>query len=223
MKALVAYAPMPLLIALGIKGIETKTAPPNGDMRPEGVRGAPGCAVDRGERVAFVLGKTVWSYDEFPEAWDRLAEAMAVPMFVTGRLLADLFAHATPEFLYQRTGHRLGSVVCTATVTGALPVRDPWDDDPGVWPPEHPCIVPTGRFDDLSAVQVAPGSYAPTVARSGERPLGDFTPGRWGWLLADPVPCTPVPCKGRQGVFQLPENVAEQVTAQSPRENRNQP
>jgi hypothetical protein len=30
-------------------------------------------------------------------------------------------------------------------------------------------------------------------------PYGDFTPGRWAWLLRDPQPCDPVPMKGALG------------------------
>lgn len=44
--------------------------------------------------------------------------------------------------------------------------------------------------------------------QSDQLPFGDFTPGRWGWMLTDPRPCDPVPCKGRQGVFALPDDVA---------------
>lgn len=38
-----------------------------------------------------------------------------------------------------------------------------------------------------------------------ERAFGDYTPGRYAWLLADvkPLP-TPIPMRGAQGLFELP-------------------
>lgn len=48
MKALVVRQPWATLIALGIKTVETRPWPPNGPMRPDGVRGLPGLAVERG-------------------------------------------------------------------------------------------------------------------------------------------------------------------------------
>jgi len=35
----------------------------------------------------------------------------------------------------------------------------------------------------------------------GQRPFGDFTPGRYAWLLDNIVPITPVPAKGKQGLW----------------------
>lgn len=47
---------------------------------------------------------------------------------------------------------------------------------------------------------------------TSQRALGEFTDGRWGWELSGPQPLTsPVPCKGRQGVFRLPPEVSEAV------------
>jgi hypothetical protein len=38
-----------------------------------------------------------------------------------------------------------------------------------------------------------------------ERPLGDFSPGRWVWRFADAVPLSvPVSARGRLGIFDLP-------------------
>lgn len=33
-------------------------------------------------------------------------------------------------------------------------------------------------------------------------PIGDFTPGRYAWLLTDITPCDPVPAKGRQVLWE---------------------
>lgn len=42
-----------------------------------------------------------------------------------------------------------------------------------------------------------------------ERAFGDYTPGRYAWLLADvkPLP-TPIPMRGAQGLFDLPGELA---------------
>lgn len=47
MRALVVRQPRATLIALRQKTIETRPAPPSGPMRPDGVRGLPGCSLER--------------------------------------------------------------------------------------------------------------------------------------------------------------------------------
>lgn len=42
-------------------------------------------------------------------------------------------------------------------------------------------------------------------------PLGDYRPGRWGWMLTDHQPCQPVPCTGQRGVFMLPDDVTTAI------------
>jgi hypothetical protein len=45
-----------------------------------------------------------------------------------------------------------------------------------------------------------------------QRPYGDFTPGRWAWLLTDvrPLP-EPVPCRGAQGLWNVLGDVEAQL------------
>lgn len=53
-------------------------------------------------------------------------------------------------------------------------------------------------------------SYAEGMARLNRREhaLGDYAEGRWGFALAEPRPFpTPVPWKGKQGVFMLPDDL----------------
>ncbi|HEV2070419.1 MAG TPA: hypothetical protein VGR26_11540 [Acidimicrobiales bacterium] len=46
----------------------------------------------------------------------------------------------------------------------------------------------------------------------GQRPYGDFTPGRFAWLLEDVRPVDPpVPCRGRQGLWTVPDDVLAQI------------
>lgn len=49
-----------------------------------------------------------------------------------------------------------------------------------------------------------------------ERMLGDYSPGRFGWILSDPVLLIdPIPVRGRQRIFNLPNEVAEAVDRQT--------
>ena len=50
----------------------------------------------------------------------------------------------------------------------------------------------------------ANSSYAWT-----ERQMGDFTPGRFAWILTEIKPITPIPFKGRQGLFNVPDDLFE--------------
>ena len=210
MKALVVRQPWATLIALGMKSIETRPAPPNGPMRPDGVRGLPGLGVERGERVAIVAGATP------PEVGLRLGVGSEITFseFVVAeglRTPTDLTDDVVLRRLLDLCNERawplpLGAVACTVVVGEALPIVDggavmrPKDTDR--WLAEnwsmlgHPlCLVTRGP---------AALDHRPT----DQLPLGDFTPGRWGWMLSDPRPCDPVPCRGRQGVFPLPDDVA---------------
>lgn len=48
-----------------------------------------------------------------------------------------------------------------------------------------------------------------------QRPYGDFTPGRYAWLLADVRPLTsPVPAKGRQGLWTPDADLIAAIEAQ---------
>ena len=71
-------------------------------------------AADKGEAV--LLGKGVFRYEEYPEAWNRLAEAMGWPYAdreVNGMDLAEAFRRD------EVARFPLGAVVCTVTVDDA--------------------------------------------------------------------------------------------------------
>jgi len=68
---------------------------------------------------------------------------------------------------------------------------------------------PTGSFtvqelDEERHPDVVPPLINPSIDAWTERMLGDFTLGRWGWVLADmrPLP-EPIPFRGRQGLFDV--------------------
>jgi hypothetical protein len=232
-KAIVVRQPWATLITLGVKSIETRPSPPSGPMRPEGVRGLPGCSLERGERIAIVAGAAKPAMRSTDDESDD----------GSGWWFGDDLRVCVPDdddhwWLERWPGLRsteemetwplpLGAVVCTVTVDDALPVIDgptgaPWPDvspgDPAIaryrtemdWVSWHP--------DDLEVRGWARHFNADRsrcFPLDDQLPLGDFTPGRWGWLLSDVRRTTPIPCKGRQGVFTLPDDVAAQIEAQS--------
>jgi hypothetical protein len=159
-------------------------------MRPAGVRGLPGLPVDRGERIAIVAG----------------AQPAPPEPFVIGDF--HIFRHdARDAWLMDADETRqwdlpLGAVVCTVRVDDALPIHDEVHK-PGlhIWMlrPDYPMICEPHVKGELRQMHGIEEEY----------PLGDFTPSRWGWMLTDPQPCDPIPCKGKQGVFALPADVAE--------------
>lgn len=212
MKAVVLHQPYATLVALGVKGIETRPSPPNGPMRPAGVRGLPGLPIEAGERIAIVAGKR------------RPKDGLEV-----GRWTVDGWRDAPHEpcmILDWDAKHPvdlpLGAVVCTVVVAEALPMVD------GVNPPWLPWMIGGERGVGLYRTEADIIGFHPddpevggwarfshgrnrTASIDDQLPFGEFAPGRWGWLLTDVEPCAPVPVKGRQGVFALPDDVAAQI------------
>lgn len=103
--------------------------------------------------------------------------------------------------------------------------------------------IGTGGLDGGPWLVFGLGDSADASPMRDQLPLGEYEPGRWGWLLSDPQPprrrchcvlptggdapsydgwCSdckdfgwtadPIPCKGRQGVFELPADVAEALS-----------
>jgi hypothetical protein len=66
--------------------------------------------------------------------------------------------------------------------------------------------LPTGHI--IGVAEVVGCTRAPELERLPdlERQLGDFGPGRWAWALVNPRPLpAPVPCRGRLGLFEVPD------------------
>jgi hypothetical protein len=81
-------------------------------------------------------------------------------------------------------------------------------------------IIAVARLVDCRKTQLLEGV---TVFEGGhewrltdqERAFGDYTPGRYAWLLADVQPlAVPVPCRGALGLWTVPEAVKEAVRRQ---------
>ena len=203
--AVVVRQPWASLIAQGTKTVETRGFAPKSTVRP-------------GDRLAIVAGLTAADYAEASEAWDRLAAELDVPLFRLGRQLAGLFHRPAP-------GRPLGAVVAVVTYDNAWPIVNDlaWCDDGGVG---------IGG----AAISLTDGEDGGLYLHNGDHfgcggldipdqfPLGDFTPGRYGWMLSNPLRLTvPVPCPAKahdgsrthmQGVFRLPAAVEAAVVAQ---------
>jgi len=79
--------------------------------------------------------------------------------------------------------------------------------EPGVYYPENWAWAwPTMQWGAIIArcnlVDCVPIT-ADNVPGGNERHFGDYTPGRFAWNLADVVQIEPVPCVGRQGLFNV--------------------
>lgn len=201
------HQPSATLIALGVKTIETRPSPPNGPMRPEGVRGYPGLTIEPGERIAIVAGKAWHPHG----AW-RGGGWLCRGSNVDGR--PRLMAPGThdgfdwSERMPAPWELPLGAVVCTMVVTDALPMGHTGeggairtidiDFDGTLW------IVEPQTDEEYEAEIEADHREI-----TDQLPFGDYSPGRWGWLLEAIHPCEPIPVRGRQGVFELPPEVSE--------------
>ncbi len=210
MKAIVVRQPWATLIALGIKTIETRPAPPNGPMRPDGVRGLPGLAMERGERIAIVAGAD-------PSAIRGYGIELCTPGIDRSMSIAIHGAlHHHGFGLDWASGSTftplpLSAVVCTAVVADTLPILGRRDELDLAWRHHIAPSYAHGLALWRTAKAVNLDTYWSVSPITDQLPLGDFTPGRWGWMLTDVQPCDPIPCKGQQGVFQLPHDVAERV------------
>lgn len=246
--AVVVRQPWASLIAHGIKTIETRGFAPKSTVRP-GDR----LAIVAGKTWPdpdwragdYVLGNWTETFNHLddpvtgecpcpdPEDGVWSDECKAVNDWALS-LLRDEHAHG-----YSRVAPLpLGAVVAVATYDEALPVVAPMTDPPSdhlvptsdghlVWWKFTPVLgqrrwSAASRHPILNERTVVGGRRDPDL--DPQLPLGDFTPGRYGWMLSNPQRLTvPVPCPAvapdgsrtnMQGVFRLPAAVEAAVVAQ---------
>lgn len=200
--------PFPALIVAGVKGWETRGNPPAGEMCPPGVRPLPGCRIARGERIA------IHASARLPKAGTEVGSWTVERWHENDSL--GCAVDSTPGAAY---GHRrplhlpTSAIVCTARVVDALPINPPGND--GYDGPVYDrLIVRTYDGEWLHRFEFA-DPYQPAtriVDITDQLPYGLWLDGGWAWELADGQRlATPVPCRGRQGVWRLPEDVAEEI------------
>lgn len=177
MKALTVAQPWASLIVAGVKTIETRPSPPNGPMRPDGVRGLPGLAIERGERIAIHAAARRPKVPSYYGPW-CVDEHPAYGLYVDEH-----------DGLGRELTLSLGAIVGTVVVAAALPIVRLYSETPE---PRDGALVNDGHGLTLHppSLRPPPGRSSAEGDVSDQLPLGNFTPGRWGWLLTDPKPTT---------------------------------
>lgn len=88
----------------------------------------------------------------------------------------------------------LGEVVATCRLVDCVRTERIW------WEPDR--FEVKGRYVEWSRYAGLPDRCDARVAEE-QRPYGDYSPGRWAWLLSDIVPRhQPVPARGGQGLWE---------------------
>lgn len=68
-------------------------------------------------------------------------------------------------------------------------------------------ILGTVTLSDVKRVEEVKGNLS-----AWELALGDYSDGRWAWLLTDIMPFDqPIYCKGALGLWKVPEEIGEQL------------
>lgn len=187
MKFLTIRQPWASLIAVGAKSIET---------RPFGTAYRGPLAIHAGKARPTIMSLPGWtdmsrSTAEGPGlTWLDLAGWRVVPM-------------------------PLGAVVAVCDLVDVVPIVErEWLADGFI-----------GTREDVAAVLPADHPFAPGLHlwfggqydgdSSGQLLFGDFTPGRYAWLLDNVRPIDPVPMKGAQGLRDVPDGIAAQIEGAS--------
>lgn len=185
MKALTIRQPWASLIAAGVKTIETRSwsteyrgplAIHAGKAKPE--RSEEGCGVP--------VGHDWLPVEDFDGSW-RL----------------EHFARGCTGAPYD-IDMPLGAVVATCTLADVVPIGGPYSFRTGIAEGDEGDFPDSRVVVRQPAVGWAPESLVidrPHEDITDQLPFGDFTPGRWAWLLTDITPCDPVLAKGRLGMW----------------------
>lgn len=178
MKALTIRQPWASLIAHGVKTIETRSwsTKYRGPLAIHAGKAKP----ERSEEGCGVpVGHDWLPVEDFDGSW-RL----------------EHFARGCTGAPYD-IDMPLGAVVATCTLADVVPIvalSGCRDGSP------HVCLPGDGALAHSRLSQPWPdGETEHNV--TDQLPFGDFTPGRYAWLLTDIVPCDPVPAKGRLGMW----------------------
>lgn len=181
MKALTLRQPWASLIVHGVKTIETRSWK------------APDALI--GERIAIHAARHM---PADMACWEAGAYALArrwAPdhQWVLYRHAIDVDGIVLPE----------GAVVATATLAACVPIVS---DGQG-----HATYLTECDYEGdlphqqggLWIIGVNALTHGTPTRVEDQRPFGDFTPGRWAWLLADVDALeVPIPAKGRLGLWQ---------------------
>lgn len=187
MKAMTLYQPWASLIAEGVKTIETR--PKQHPWRS-------------------AIGQTIAVH----AATKRLHHGK---FFLLGRdaRVAGLDPERAQEIRYAQVP--FGAVVATCTLVDVVPIAGGFDEFIAV-PGDRFFHHETEEHDRWWEWERVEGLRAFNAEEVTDRigpqlPFGDFAPGRSALLLDDIRKCAPVPCRGHQGLWTLPDAVADNL------------
>lgn len=189
MKAISLWQPWASLIAHGVKTIETRSwsTPYRGPL-------------------AIHAAKTTKGFDSLPGDCEGTEEAGWRYGYI-GEFQVGYCRRTSDEgtrgdtFMVRLDGEPLdttlplGAVVATATLVDCVRTERIW------WEPDRFDVK--GRYVEWARFASIPDRCDAKVAEE-QRPYGDYSPGRWAWLLTDIKPVNPpVPARGRQALFDV--------------------
>lgn len=169
MKALTLWQPWASLIAVGAKTIETRSWPTKHRGR---------IAIHAAQRSPEVMRLGPWFCTQRPavEVGDGVLPAK---WLLCDMDPDDLEPHALP----------LGAIVATADLVGCVPINPQVGHEHEVYDPpdDHVYTTVDGRALFRQRVIGDPSipSNVMTIDLTSQLPLGDWSPGRWAWLLDD--------------------------------------
>jgi hypothetical protein len=175
-KAISLWQPWASLIACGAKPYETRSWAPSQDLIGQRIAIHAAKKIDKG---AAQFAQEIM-YGQHKEGGFALAACMAATF------------NRTPEQQLGRFGMTMmpiGAVVCTAVLEAAFQL--------GPQDPSNLLAARVGR-----RLTSKPEHYGRAVRYDD---WGDYSEGRWAWLLGDVQLLNPAPAlKGAQGFFELP-------------------
>lgn len=179
MKTLTIRQPWASLIALGAKTIETRSWTTN-YRGPIAIHAGTSLAgFGRAGRRGIPNLTTIGDYETERDQ--------------SGLLLRSVNRQMQPYRL------PLGAIIATATLTNCLPIVTVHTRTFGQR------YLETARLAG-HLIRNSPPDDFPDCQRftdhTDQLPYGDFTPGRWGWMLTDITPIDPIPAKGKQGLWE---------------------
>lgn len=191
MRALTLWQPWASLIALGAKTIETRSWSTK-------YRGP--IAIHAAARRSAPGTYGEWHISGYrPEGWLREA-------------LSRSHATNSPIFPTQWEHHELhlGAIVAVAELWRVVPILD----DHETTQDGSTFVRRERRAISAEELWLYNFSSGRCMDITSQTPYGDFTPGRFAWLLTAvrPLP-EPLPAKGRQGLWTLSDELAEKVAA----------
>lgn len=180
MKALTLWQPWASLVALGVKTIETRSWATRyrGPLAIHAATRKPKEYEQVGQYVVHEMSNGSWA--AFLHDEDDIGPGLRLP---------------------------LGAIVATCTLTACAPIGGPYDfrtglveGDEGDWP-NQPVVVRQPPVLGLPEALILDHDGRQKDV-TDQLPYGDFTPGRWAWLLDAIKPAVrPVPAKGHQQLW----------------------